>query len=117
MAPAAVLDFEIYSSKNPIGRGRLSLQQPVPETVRFCRLGRGESKPEDLLELLNVAASTHQQSAGVSAADGLDLILGYSMTNQLGYVHLEAVGMRRIAALSEIGAEHEVLRTDGLGAF
>ena len=67
--------------------------------------------------MLHVGASIHQQMARIFAADGLDLIPMLLPGQQFGYIRLEAVGVRRIAALSEIGAEHEVLRTDGLGAF
>src|SRR3984893_8837383 len=60
--------------------------------------------------------SAHQERAGALAAHGLDLLAGDALGEQAGDEHLEAVGGRGVAGLTEVGAEDEVLRAHRLDA-
>ena len=54
---------------------------------------------------------------GVSRPMSVIWSLLYALRHQLADEHLEAVGVRRVAGLSEVGAQHEVLPPTSLTAW
>src|SRR5215475_16000440 len=58
----------------------------------------------------------HEQGAGNLAPHGLDLLAAYPGGLEAGHEHLEPIGRGWIAALAQIRAEDEVLRSHALDA-